>query len=205
MTNVVPSAMRGFYSFNDRTRSTSVGIAGSMMITFPVESREPGPIHSYPASQSKGRWVPPSTSQPPHPAGLLPDDFEHGPTELPPRPYPQPSPPGGRSASPTRTKDNDKGKGKTSRRKPNLPDDVMDYLPTLEGRLCKIELGLRDYIDYRKQRAIEKSLLPPPPRTHSDPGVARRPPPYPSTAPYRSLPSQPHASSSYVYDSDRQG
>ncbi|EIM79733.1 uncharacterized protein STEHIDRAFT_143145 [Stereum hirsutum FP-91666 SS1] len=207
-TSTAPSSNRRFYNFNDRTRSTAVGSSGSMMITFPVESGSSGPNQSHVASDLRGPLVVQPPSQILHPAGLLPDDFEHGPTELPPRPYSRPtapsSPPGGSCATPVGSKDGDSGKEKTRRRKPHLPDDVMDYLPTLEGRLSKIELGVRDYIDYRQQRAIEKSLLPPAPRAHSDPGADTYSFLSSSTTSYASSPSHAHAPSSHAHDPDKQ-
>lgn len=139
-TSTAPSSNRRFYNFNDRTRSTAVGSSGSMMITFPVESGSSGPNQSHVASDLRGPLVVQPPSQILHPAGLLPDDFEHGPTELPPRPYPRPtapsSPPGGSCATPVGSKDGDSSKENTRRRKPHLPDDVMDYVSLLSSPFC---------------------------------------------------------------------
>lgn len=135
-TMTAPGSNRRFYNFNDRTRSTAVGSSGSMLITFPLESGSTESKHSHasaPLSPPMGAsCLAPSTSQQSRPASLLPDDFEHGPTELPPRPYsrtteiPLPSDVGG--AIPLASRDGASETSKPRRRKPNLPDDVMDYV-----------------------------------------------------------------------------
>ncbi|EIM79732.1 uncharacterized protein STEHIDRAFT_126404 [Stereum hirsutum FP-91666 SS1] len=206
-TRTAPGSNRRFYNFNDRTRSTAVGSSGSMLITFPLENGSKMPNDSSasaPMSPSTGgSSLPPSTSQQSPPASLLPDDFDHGPTELPPRPYSRTtemtSPSDGGGANQASSRDGAGETNKPRRRKPNLPDDVMDYLPTLEGRLCKIELGVRDYINYRQQRAIENSILPPPRRAHGDPCVDSRPFPHLPTASRSTLPSQAQALSHAQY------
>lgn len=135
-TRTAPGSNRRFYNFNDRTRSTAVGSSGSMLITFPLENGSKMPNDSSasaPMSPSTGgSSLPPSTSQQSPPAGLLPDDFDHGPTELPPRPYSRTtemtSPSDGGGANQASSRDGAGETNKPRRRKPNLPDDVMDYV-----------------------------------------------------------------------------
>ncbi|KAF8504473.1 hypothetical protein F5888DRAFT_1656099 [Russula emetica] len=76
-----------------------------------------------------------------------PPPFEHGPSELPPRPYEQRSTEG--DSVPERAV-----------KRGRLPADVMDHLPTIEGRLRRIEDTVNDYLDARNKRALEKSKLP---------------------------------------------
>lgn len=80
------------------------------------------------------------------PAG--PPPFEHGPSELPPRRY-ETQGAEGESSGPERPA-----------KRGRLPADVMDHLPTIEGRLHKIEVAVQDYLDARNRRALEKSKLP---------------------------------------------
>jgi len=77
-----------------------------------------------------------------------PPPFEHGPTELPPRPYEAPITEGEGSGPERPVK------------RGRLPADVMDHLPTIEGRLHKIEVAVQDYLDARNKRALDKSKLP---------------------------------------------
>ncbi|KAF8514952.1 hypothetical protein BU17DRAFT_68157 [Hysterangium stoloniferum] len=72
--------------------------------------------------------------------------FEHGPTELPPRPYP-----GGEYAdSPLKPR---KKIGK-------VPASNLDFLPVLEERFCRLENAIEGYVEYRGQQALKNSILP---------------------------------------------
>jgi hypothetical protein len=102
--------------------------SGGMFMTFPLDIPSPEP-------ETDGG----------EPAG--PPPFEHGPSELPPRPYEQ------------RRTEGDSGPERTVKRG-RLPADVMDHLPTIEGRLRRIEDTVKDYLDARNKRALEKSKLP---------------------------------------------
>ncbi|KAI9465846.1 hypothetical protein BJY52DRAFT_1243007, partial [Lactarius psammicola] len=79
-----------------------------------------------------------------------PPPFEHGPTELPPRSY---------EGNPQVAEREGSGPERPAKRG-RLPADVMDHLPTIEGRLHKIEVAVKEYIDSRNERAMEKSKLP---------------------------------------------
>ncbi|KAA1472738.1 hypothetical protein DENSPDRAFT_199744 [Dentipellis sp. KUC8613] len=124
---------RRFHNMVDNSQSTMLP-SGSMFITFPVEKPGTEPMQVEPVRVES-----------------CPPAFEHGPTELPPRPYP-------RSDSESKETEDAPGTSKKNRR--TLPSNVMDHLPTLEGRLCNIEMATQRYIDYRVRRAVEKSLLP---------------------------------------------
>jgi hypothetical protein len=119
---------RRHYNIAEKTQSTMLP-SGGMYMTFPLDIPSPEP--------DTDRVVGP----PP---------FEHGPTELPPRPY---------QSNPHVTEREDSGPERPAKRG-RLPADVMDHLPTIEGRLHKIEVAVKEYIDSRNERAMEKSKLP---------------------------------------------
>jgi hypothetical protein len=118
---------RRHHNVAEKTHSTMLP-SGGMFMTFPLDIPSPEP-------EAEGSA----------PAG--PPPFEHGPSELPPRPY-----------EPQRTEEGS-GPERTVKRG-RLPADVMDHLPTIEGRLRKIEDTVKDYLDARNKRALEKSKLP---------------------------------------------
>jgi hypothetical protein len=119
---------RRHHNVAEKTQSTVLP-SGGMFMTFPLDIPSPEP-------ESEGGA----------PAG--PPPFEHGPSELPPRPY-----------EPRRSEGEGSGAERTVKRG-RLPADVMDHLPTIEGRLRRIEDTVKDYLDSRNQRALEKSKLP---------------------------------------------
>jgi len=119
---------RRHHNVAEKTHSTMLP-SGGMFMTFPLDIPSPEP-------ETEGGA----------PAG--PPPFEHGPSELPPRPY-----------EPRRTDEEGSGPERTVK-KGRLPADVMDHLPTIEGRLRKIEDTVKDYLDARNKRALEKSKLP---------------------------------------------
>jgi len=118
---------RRHHNVAEKTHSTMLP-SGGMFMTFPLDIPSPEP-------ETDGG----------EPAG--PPPFEHGPSELPPRPYEQ------------RRTEGDSGPERTVKRG-RLPADVMDHLPTIEGRLRRIEDTVKDYLDARNKRALEKSKLP---------------------------------------------
>ncbi|KAN0125879.1 hypothetical protein V8E52_001086 [Russula decolorans] len=118
---------RRHHNVAEKTHSTMLP-SGGMFMTFPLDIPSPEP-------ETNGG----------EPAG--PPPFEHGPSELPPRPYEQ------------RRTEGDSGPERTVKRG-RLPADVMDHLPTIEGRLRRIEDTVNDYLDARNKRALEKSKLP---------------------------------------------
>jgi hypothetical protein len=118
---------RRHHNVAEKTHSTMLP-SGGMFMTFPLDIPSPEP------EMDGGE-----------PAG--PPPFEHGPSELPPRPYEQ------------RRTEGDSGPERTVKRG-RLPADVMDHLPTIEGRLRRIEDTVNDYLDARNKRALEKSKLP---------------------------------------------
>ncbi|KAI0001182.1 hypothetical protein BJV77DRAFT_972815 [Russula vinacea] len=119
---------RRHHNVAEKTHSTMLP-SGGMFMTFPLDIPSPEP-----ETESSA------------PAG--PPPFEHGPSELPPRPY-----------EPARTEGEGSGPERTVKRG-RLPADVMDHLPTIEGRLRKIEDTVKDYLDARNKRALDKSKLP---------------------------------------------
>ncbi|KAI0254567.1 hypothetical protein BJV78DRAFT_1185274 [Lactifluus subvellereus] len=119
---------RRHHNVAEKTHSTILP-SGGMYMTFPLDIPSPEP-------DSEGGV----------PAG--PPPFEHGPTELPPRPYETP-----------RAELEGSGQERPTKRG-RLPADVMDHLPTIEGRLHKIEVAVKDYLDERNKRALDKSILP---------------------------------------------
>ncbi|KAH8996669.1 hypothetical protein EDB92DRAFT_1515821 [Lactarius akahatsu] len=121
---------RRHYNIAEKTQSTMLP-SGGMYMTFPLDIPSPEP-------DTEGRAGPPP--------------FEHGPTELPPRPY---------ESNPQVTEREGSGPERPAKRG-RLPADVMDHLPTIEGRLHKIEVAVKEYIDSRNDRAMEKSKLPGP-------------------------------------------
>jgi len=118
---------RRHHNVAEKTHSTMLP-SGGMFMTFPLDIPSPEP-------ETDGG----------EPAG--PPPFEHGPSELPPRPYEQ------------RRTEGDSGPERAVKRG-RLPADVMDHLPTIEGRLRRIEDTVKDYLDARNKRALEKSKLP---------------------------------------------
>jgi len=118
---------RRHHNVAEKTHSTMLP-SGGMFMTFPLDIPSPEP-------EVDGG----------EPAGAPP--FEHGPSELPPRPYEQ------------RRTEGDSGPERAVKRG-RLPADVMDHLPTIEGRLRRIEDSVKDYLDARNRRALEKSKLP---------------------------------------------
>lgn len=120
---------RRHYNIAEKTQSTMLP-SGGMYMTFPLDIPSPEP-------DTEGRV-----------AG--PPPFEHGPTELPPRPYESNPPAAERELS---------GPERPAKRG-RLPADVMDHLPTIEGRLHKMEVAFKEYLDSRNERALEKSKLP---------------------------------------------
>ncbi|KAH9050230.1 hypothetical protein EDB84DRAFT_1449813 [Lactarius hengduanensis] len=121
---------RRHYNIAEKTQSTMLP-SGGMYMTFPLDIPSPEP-------DTEGRAGPPP--------------FEHGPTELPPRPY---------ESNPQVTEREGSGPERPAKRG-RLPADVMDHLPTIEGRLHKIEVAVKEYVDSRNDRAVEKSKLPGP-------------------------------------------
>lgn len=119
---------RRHHNVAEKTQSLMLP-SGGMFMTFPllIPSPEPDTEGSAPTG---------------------PPAFEHGPTELPPRPYDTPRAEGEGSGPERPVK------------RGRLPADVMDHLPTIEGRLHKIEVAVQDYLDARNKRALEKSILP---------------------------------------------
>jgi hypothetical protein len=118
---------RRHYNIAEKTQSTMLP-SGGMYMTFPLDIPSPEP-------ETEGRAGPPP--------------FEHGPTDLPPRPY----------ESKSQVEKEDSGPERPAKRG-RLPADVMDHLPTIEGRLHKIEVSVQEYIDSRNERAMAKSKLP---------------------------------------------
>ncbi|KAI0273048.1 hypothetical protein BGY98DRAFT_999673 [Russula aff. rugulosa BPL654] len=118
---------RRHHNVAEKTHSTMLP-SGGMFMTFPLDIPSPEPETD--GGESAG-----------------PPPFEHGPSELPPRPYEQ------------RRTEGDSGPERTVKRG-RLPADVMDHLPTIEGRLRRIEDTVKDYLDARNMRALEKSKLP---------------------------------------------
>ncbi|KAN0130081.1 hypothetical protein V8E53_012026 [Lactarius tabidus] len=118
---------RRHYNIAEKTQSTMLP-SGGMYMTFPLDIPSPEP-------ETEGRAGPPP--------------FEHGPTDLPPRPY----------ESKPQVEKEDSGPERPAKRG-RLPADVMDHLPTIEGRLHKIEVSVQEYIDSRNERAMAKSKLP---------------------------------------------
>jgi len=119
---------RRHHNVAEKTHSTILP-SGGMYMTFPLDIPSPEP-------DTEGG----------DPAD--PPPFEHGPTELPPRPYEAPIAEGEGSGPERPVK------------RGRLPADVMDHLPTIEGRLHKIEVAVQDYLDARNKRALDKSKLP---------------------------------------------
>jgi len=119
---------RRHYNIAEKTQSTMLP-SGGMYMTFPLDIPSPEP-------ESEDRAGPPP--------------FEHGPTELPPRPY---------QSTPQPAEMEDTGPERPAKRG-RLPADVMDHLPTIEGRLHKIEVSVQEYLDSRNERAMAKSKLP---------------------------------------------
>lgn len=74
------------------------------------------------------------------------DAFEHGPTDLPPRPYI-----GGPDAT---------SPWKPRKNLGTIPGSAMDYLPVVEARMNRLEGSLNAYVEYRGQRAIQNAVLP---------------------------------------------
>ncbi|KAH9006450.1 hypothetical protein EDB86DRAFT_2874136 [Lactarius hatsudake] len=122
---------RRHYNIAEKTQSTMLP-SGGMYMTFPLDIPSPEP-------DTEGRAGPPP--------------FEHGPTELPPRPY---------ESNPQVTTEREGSGPERPAKRGRLPADVMDHLPTIEGRLHKIEVAVKEYVDSRNDRAIEKSKLPGP-------------------------------------------
>ncbi|KAI0300558.1 hypothetical protein B0F90DRAFT_431993 [Multifurca ochricompacta] len=124
---------RRHHNVAEKTHSTVLP-SGGMYMTFPLDIPSPEP-------NADGGAL----------AG--PPPFEHGPTELPPRPY---------ESTPHTAEgvDNNRQERPAKRGRGRLPADVMDHLPTIEGRLHKIEVGVQEYLDARNNRALQKSKLP---------------------------------------------
>ncbi|KAH9975415.1 hypothetical protein BGW80DRAFT_1296985 [Lactifluus volemus] len=119
---------RRHHNVAEKTHATLLP-SGGMYMTFPLDIPSPEP-------DTEGAVK----------AG--PSPFEHGPTELPPRPYEK------EKAEP------EVGGPERPGKKGRLPADVMDHLPAIEGRLHKIEVAVQDFVDTRNKRALEKSMLP---------------------------------------------
>ncbi|KAI0261218.1 hypothetical protein BC834DRAFT_896781 [Gloeopeniophorella convolvens] len=123
-------SQRRHHNIAEKTHSRILP-SGSLIMTFPLDITSPEPDARSSA-----------------PAG--PPPFEHGPTELPPRPY---------ESNRLRAEGDSSGSERPVR-KGRLPADVMDHLPRIEGRLHKIEVSVQEYLNERNKRALAKSELP---------------------------------------------
>ncbi|KAI5118370.1 hypothetical protein M0805_008698 [Coniferiporia weirii] len=72
--------------------------------------------------------------------------FEHGPTDLPPRMYV-----GGPDAT---------SPWKPRRNLGTIPGSALDYLPTVEDRMARLERALDAYVRFRGEQAVRNSVLP---------------------------------------------
>ncbi|PAV18052.1 hypothetical protein PNOK_0653800 [Pyrrhoderma noxium] len=72
--------------------------------------------------------------------------FEHGPTDLPPRPYIG----GPDAASPWKPRKN----------LGTIPGSALDYLPVVEDRMARLEKALHAYVRFRGEQALRNATLP---------------------------------------------